>query len=341
MPDIFQTAETFVSQLVNQELAAAKRLVEAYGQSYKRINAELNEVLRELHDVTVSDLTYWERMRKRDRIERIRAQVAQQMDGFSAIAQTTITDQQRQAIAKAQVDAPALMGIGMGQAPPGVSVSFQSAPIEAFERLVGFTSSGSPLAELFGEFGEASAKRAVKELQAGLLLGLNPKIIATQIKRELAGNLTRALLIARTETLRAYREATRATYRANSDLVKGYRWAASFSLRTCGMCLAMHGKLLPLDKPFGTHPNCRCTMVPVMTTWADLGYDVPEPAEPVMNGEAWFRNQTPKDQDIILGKRKAEAYREGRFDLDDLIGYRYSKRWGPMRWEKSLREVLA
>lgn len=82
-------------------------------------------------------------------------------------------------------------------------------------------------------------------------------------------------------------------------------------------------------------------MVPVMTTWAELGYDVAEPAEPIMDGEAWFRDQPERDQDIILGKRKAEAFREGRFDFDDLIGYKYSKRWGPMRWEKSLKDVLA
>lgn len=340
MPDIYDVAEEFANDLLRQERAAALRLVNAYGEAYKRIQAAVMDAARELKDVGVGDLTYLDRQRKLARLQLLRAQVAQEMDTFGRIAVTTITAEQRAALQQGQLDAPELMGLGMGPAPPGIAATFDAVPATAFERLVGFTAAGSPLADLFAELGDDAAQTVTAELQAGLAAGLNPRKIAIRIKRALGGNLTRALLIARTETLRAYRESTRAVYRENADLVSGYQWVASLSLRTCGMCLAMHGTVFKTETPFGTHPNCRCTMVPVMRSWHDLGYDVPEPIEPKLDGEAWFRALDADDQDTILGPLKARAFRDGEFAFDDLIGYRKSPRWGPERWERSLTAIL-
>jgi hypothetical protein len=42
----------------------------------------------------------------------------------------------------------------------------------------------------------------------------------------------------------------------------------------------------------------------------------------------------------ILGPGKFIAYREGAITLPDLVGRKYSRRWGSVRYEKSLKEAM-
>ena len=127
-----------------------------------------------------------------------------------------------------------------------------------------------------------------QELVRGMQLGLNPRETA---RRTVLGNrmvqafehgfnlpLNRALIITRTEQIDAARDAAALTHQANADLLRGWQWVAQLDTRTCPSCWAQHGTEHPLDEPGPwDHQQGRCTRMPVTRTWADLGYDVPEP----------------------------------------------------------------
>lgn len=53
-----------------------------------------------------------------------------------------------------------------------------------------------------------------------------------------------------------------------------------------------------------------------------------------------FEVLKPDTQRAILGPAKYRAYRAGVLQLADVVGYRVHPRWGPVGWERSLRDIL-
>jgi SPP1 gp7 family putative phage head morphogenesis protein len=253
-----------------------------------------------------------------------------------------IVAQQRAAVAAAQAHAAELVPAAAGDGPPGVAVRFDRLPTGALEELVGALADGSPLADLLGELGPAAARSVREALVAGLATGQGPRAIARRIRADLGGSLARALTIARTETLRAYRESSRRAYRANDDVVAGWIWHAQLGPRTCAACWAMHGSRHALDERLDGHPNCRCSMIPVTKSWAELGFPGVPDARPVIEpGEEAFRRLPAADQLAVLGPAKHAAYRAGEIGLADLVARDRSERWGTTRREASLAEARA
>ncbi|MCV5625925.1 hypothetical protein OFN31_30300, partial [Escherichia coli] len=76
------------------------------------------------------------------------------------------------------------------------------------------TSAETPVFELFGRLAPTSAERARQKIISAVALGWSPRRTARELEQTLLIGRTRAELIARTETLRAYREGARARYRA-------------------------------------------------------------------------------------------------------------------------------
>lgn len=154
-----------------------------------------------------------------------------------------------------------------------------------------------------------------------------PGPLARELRKIFNVGKHRAATIARTETLRVYRETTRAIYDENKDLIKGYIWVARLTTRTCAVCWAMHGSFHPNDEPFGTHPSCRCVMVPFMGG-----------KNPVTLGPTVFKNLPEDKQRKILGPKKLELYKSG-VPIKYAVGYRIDPTWGPIRWERSAGEM--
>jgi hypothetical protein len=124
--------------------------------------------------------------------------------------------------------------------------------------------------------------------------------------------------IARTETLRVYRLTTLERYRA-SGVVVGYRRLASKSARTCVACLMADGRFYALDEPFDQHPNCRCTLVPVLRTGDLVQWET---------GQEWFRRQPERVQREMLGPARYQLWRAGQVTLDDLVTRIEDSTWG-------------
>lgn len=187
----------------------------------------------------------------------------------------------------------------------------------------------APVQGLFAALPAAAAEAAREALFRGVALGDNPRKVARDLRNAAGMARTRAETIARTEVLRAYREAMRARMGATSE-VEGWVWLSARDRRTCPMCWAMHGTVHRKDEAMHTHPNCRCSQGPL-----PRGTDIR-----ITAGAQAFGQLPAEDQLFVLGPAKYRAYRAGAIDLEDLVGQGTSVKWGPTRFERSLRSVL-
>jgi SPP1 gp7 family putative phage head morphogenesis protein len=236
--------------------------------------------------------------------------------------------EQSVAVAQAQHDARDLIAKGFGTPPVGVGLPFVALPQQAIGQLTATLQPGAPVRKLLDEFGGDASSIVESELITGVASGRSPRQTARAISDALGGQYDRALLITRTETLRAYRGAQLEVYRANKHLLRGWRWHAALDRRTCAVCIGLHGRLFQTDEPMRPHPACRCSVIPETKSWRDLGYDVPGPDRIIETGPDWFARQPVTTQQDVLGPAAYEAYVAGDVELEDFIRLRRSGTWG-------------
>lgn len=266
------------------------------------------------------------------RLQALTQLIEGQINHYAALAYTTVGHMQQQGILLGSQSAQQQL---QASVPPGVQWTFGIPHPGAIANIATSTQ------RLFRGMGTEAATAAKNALIRAITLGENPQAIAREVQQALQIARYRALTIARTEMLNAYRGAQLANYQANSDVVGGWIWSAALSPRTCAACIAMNGTVHSLSEPFASHPNCRCAPVPKTNSWADilgpLGIDtstIPETSVNIPSGSAWFNQQDAATQLAILGPGKYAAFANGTLNLSDLIG----KADGGI-YEKSLKEL--
>lgn len=328
MPSQLENAiATFRRELLANERSAASAMVRAYGQAWVEISAQIADIQRELRGVANPALAYRERY-----LLAVRQQVAQKLAEFARLAEASTLVTQQAAATAALTNAATMANIVSGGAVQGF---YTRPPAEAIEALIGAASDGSPLNELFGELFDY-ADDVADTFASGLAAGLNPREIADMLRAQFGVPLTRALVIARTETLRAYREAAWLSFQQNRDIISGWIWISAADRRSCVSCIAMHGSRHRLDERLDDHPNGRCVMAPIVR-----GFPPPN----IAPGAERFAALSADDQLRIMGPAMLAAWRDGLIDLTPtgehtVVGRRRSKRWGTMRYARSLRAIL-
>lgn len=110
----------------------------------------------------------------------------------------------------------------------------------------------------------ADAKKVLtRSLIDGITAGEGARVLARRIEDDMAMPRQRAELIARTETMRAFNDASKEQYARYG--IERVEWLATPDGRTCSVCGALHGRSWPLGKepPCPAHPRCRCVILPV------------------------------------------------------------------------------
>lgn len=357
---LYTQAEEFQAALARRDARVARELADAYGRvyadvldSFEALNAAVRERLEAGDIVRDRDLI---RMRRYQRLVR---QVEELTGNYAAFASERITQAQAEAVRAAIRDAGELIRIAAEtgllqdvQLPPGVSLAdilptFSRVPEESLQFLVGTLGDGTPLREYFlaGTANVPPLPQSVvdqirRNLAHGLTIGWNPVTTARLFREAMGVGLNRSLRIARTETLRSYREASRANYVANG--INEYEWLATLDVRTCLACIALDGQRFSTEQPMQNHVNCRCTMVPV------LPFDIPrirrakypERAFFTGTGEQWFESLTDAQKLALMGPGKFEIYRQGRATLQDFVDEQHTETFGVNFVEKTLQAVL-
>lgn len=322
------------------EADAAARLVTAYGRAWDAISRDLAALTQAIEAAQARGETVnaaW--LAKERRYWMLMVQVEGQVNRMAAQAGPLVRQQQAAAIAAAASHAEALARAALGPPPPGVAVAWNRVPVEATRELIGALGDGRPLGDLLATFGPEARIAADEALTTALVRGQSPRLAAKALEATVqAFGRNRALRLARTETLRAYRAASIANY-AQNDVVTGWRWISAHGKGTCLACLGRDGQVFDKGKPFPAHANCRCTSVPITRTWKDLGFDLPEPAQPE-TGAAWFARQSEATQRAMLGPTAYPLFVKGNITLADFVE-EGTNRWGPYTAQRPLRDVLA
>lgn len=142
-----------------------------------------------------------------------------------------------------------------------VNVNFQKLNPKALNWMIGNSIEGGRLFTLLQKSYPQTVSKITNTLIESVTIGRNPVATARLIKEDMDLNLARALRIARTETITAYRESAREQMK-ESGIIKQWEWLSEPD--ACDFCSEKNGKRFPIDEPFDTHPNCRCVDLPVI-----------------------------------------------------------------------------
>lgn len=194
--------------------------------------------------------------------------------------------------------------------------------------------------------GVTAQEQMRRALIRGVAVGNNPRRAAGRMVRKAEGafngGLTRALVIARTEILDAHRSGAAAAQFANADVLGGWVWQAELDSRTCPSCWAMHGSEHNLDEVGpNDHQQGRCARLPKTKTWAELGFDIDEPASLLPDAQGRFADLPRADQLTIMGPARLQLLDQGKVTFADLSTQRTTPGWRDSWAPTPTRDLLA
>jgi SPP1 gp7 family putative phage head morphogenesis protein len=330
MPNVYTQAAAFRAALIRRDAEAARRLTVAYDDVLANLNRELEKLIVKMEAARADgkEITrYW--LSREERYKALIAQTKRELSFYAHGVGVLVDGRQAAELSWGALNAAALVEVAAGV---NVGVAFNVLPTGAIENAIGALSADSPLRKLLvRDFAKEGADYIGAQLVKGVALGWNPRKIAREMRAAVELPLARAQTIARSEALRAYRISTLETYRAHSDIGTQYRWLASKSSRTCLNCLSRDGSLWPTSEIMPVHPNCRCTLI----------FVTQHTPPPRLTGAQWFEQQSDEVKRGMMPVSAFDLYKSGKIKLKDFEGYKDSRRWGVMTYQRSLREILS
>jgi SPP1 gp7 family putative phage head morphogenesis protein len=341
MPDLYAIAEDERKRLFERDAAVLSRIRNLYGATLGEINKEIAVVTGRLQSLQPGLDPHKEaglvarELKARQWLRHVESrltQLAQPAANWTTFHQTEASKLGEESIIRA------------GNKQLGtVATEWNKLQTEAMEAFAGFAGDGSPLKKVFRKIGPDTAKDMAKVLFNGIGLGKNPMQTGRELRQAASISSIKAQTIARTETIRAYRETQHLSLNENEDVLEGWVWTASKSERSCASCLAMDGTFHKLEERMNSHPNCRCVAVPLtkgieqVTGRKGLGETRVELGE---TGTEWFKKQGTEAQDFILGPKGGRAYRKGDVKLENFVAKVHDEQWGTYFTRRPLKFAL-
>lgn len=340
------TLEQFRKQLFLMDSAAQVAVVGAYEEVNRNLDGRIRELVSIMQKRKMSGSSIKQLLRYR-LVTRFRNNFwIPELYSYLSILSNYITMSQTKAVALAERAALEVVAAGL---PKGVTpemlarmgIEWNRVPPQAMANIVASTQPSAPVGRIIQRLGQEVAEEVMFNLVQGIALGKGPRETAKLVTESAGMGLSKALTLSRTETMRAYREASRMQYAANPAMVKGYRRMSAKDERVCIACLVLDGELYALDEPLQAHPNCRCTLIPETLTYEDLGLqDIPMP-EPGDNGREWFRKQPRNTQLQIMGNSETRlgAWERGDVTFGDMFQVTDHPVWGKSASVRPLRDM--
>jgi SPP1 gp7 family putative phage head morphogenesis protein len=255
-PNIYQLADQHRAYLSTLDRVTARRMQTAYERilrdaqrDYARFNKRLQAWQADHPSMDprgASPSRHW--VFQQERYKALIGQLQSNLSVYAKVSTGAITDGQQAAMQKAQADNSELLMASLGGGDRGSGlISFATLPDSAIEAAVGFASDGTPLDRLLRERSRRAGDDAATTLVNGVALGRSPFDIATRLDSDLASLHWQNLRLARTEMMRAYREAQRVNMLQNSDVIAGWRWSSAADARSCPICIGQHGTVFPIN----------------------------------------------------------------------------------------------
>lgn len=322
-----QMRKQLATMTTAQTVALTQAWINAWDALQPEFNAAVLELLAAAKNGRVPVSVVGRNIRLRDTIQQARAM----LDQLAATTNVQVSTDVGQAMLDALDQHEALVRSQLPPGQAGAAVTFNRVSPEAVAAMV---ERSTQSIHKFTRPLPADVERMMKQqLIRGIAVGDNPRRTAYRIMKgaegRFNGGLTRALNIARTETLDAHRAATQSSEGTNTAILAEWEWHASLSARTCPSCLAKHGTRHPLDESGpNDHPSGRCARVTVTKTWAELGFTgIEEPPSLTQSSEDWYKNLTPESQAAIMGKSRRDLLASGEISWADLSRKQENPGW--------------
>jgi hypothetical protein len=334
-PEVYQVIADFRRELANREASQFAVMTRRWLDIEQALSARIDILANEIDAMRLrGEPVNQSKIMRLENYKSLLSQTAAEVGRYQDYATRLIADQQRD-YARLGID-QARAQIRAAYIQAGRSVArFDLLPIEAVENMVGLAGDGKPLFSVLSQ--RALTPEAIDGLTTALIravaMGDNPKTTAKKMKDGLTQGLTKALTIARTEQLRAFREAGR-QQAEKSGVVTGWIRRSALQARTCLACLSLDGKEYSISEPMDDHPNGRCFQEFIIK-------DVP-PSQ-VETGAEWFDRQSEKTQRAMMGtigKDVYQGWKDGRFEFSDLSKMRHSDTWGDTATTATQAELL-
>lgn len=326
--------------------AATRALTASWIKAWDALAKEIDAAVADAVDTAVK-LGRWPTSYELRRIVRVRAALLNAQDALVELgtrAGVTITDAAGKAISTTAAGEPDLIASQLPAAErAAASLRFAARILpSALDVIVART--GHQIASSMKPLSAEAVDVMNRELVRGIVLGSNPRQAGAEMLAGLQdgfnGGLARAVNIARTEILDAYRATSQYAHQANADVLDGWIWLCTLSDRTCPSCIGMNGSVHPVSEPGPLdHQSGRCARMPKVKSWAALGIKAPEPASTIPDARQWFSDQPAASQQQILGPGRLGLLNSGAIGWDDIPQRRPNTNWRPSYAPRSLGDL--
>jgi hypothetical protein len=307
----------------------ARRIADAYARHRAVLNAEAERVAAALLAAQTNITLTTGGVQSLAAFTRWRSAVEAELGQFGGTLYTLSQDAAQSGVTLGLAAAADMVAAQAGAAEATLMAAWRGPDPRALAALRDIVDSPT-FRDAVGRFGEAAAERAADVLLVGVSRGLNPRAVG-RLLRNFVANVPPAWanVTARTVQLQSYRTASLESYRANADVVTGWRWQATLDSRVCLSCLSQHGSFHPNSEDFHSHHQCRCTPLPVVagSTWE------------MQSGIDWLAEQPAATQRDLMGGSRFAAYQRGDLDWSAVRVEYHSEVYGTMTREATLREL--
>jgi hypothetical protein len=327
MPDVLQLADRFKVQVAARDEKALQILIDAYQTIYKRLQGDIDALV---YKMAQKPLTA-DQVRRLDEYTRLMGHLEEEMKRYEAFVHVSISGNTTREIGIGIADAERMIKSAAGDIYAGVGMT--RVPVEVVQEILGFLDPAGPLYKRLDKLSDTVKAEVTDAILQGIGVGDNPRTTARVIASITDGvglGLTDSMRMMRTAQLYSYREANRASYVANNDVVMGWSWYAHLAT-ACMSCLAMHGTEHTLDETLDDHHNGECVMVPIVLGGGNMVKQ---------SGEDWFSQQPEAVQRKRMGSTKWQAWQDEKFKFSQLSVQREDPVYGRMRSEAALKDLV-
>lgn len=321
--DAVRIAREYRQQLVNNEDAALKQMSRYWLDMERSMTDQFKLLKQEIDELRSAGVAVPKQyIRTLHRYQYMLAQLQQNLGEFSVKAERIIERNQRENYI-----------LGLDSATEIITATKPTASIwnrvnnEAAELMVGFAGNGAPLGELLRHDYADSASDILDALVSGIALGKGTGEVAKDMAEAMQDDYRRAVLIARTETNRAYRIANAEQYAASGVVTRVLRLC--YPPTACFACLMMDGEECP-NGICDDHPNGKCTTVVETVGGVRPDWET---------GKEWFLKQSEEDQRRIMGAGHYDLWKNQGVPLRNMVTMKVNPVWGGNPSVKPLKDL--
>jgi hypothetical protein len=311
--------------LIKRDNEAINNIVHAYGSIYKKVSSAIDALTMEIGQMETPNTS---RVKSLARYKQLMSEINTELEKFSVYAKVNLSTYARSAMEQGIKDSMSLVKA----ANPSILGKWRVLTPDVISNLTGYLDDTSPIYKRLAKLAPETVDLIRQSILDGVAMGYNPKKIADGITKNMGLGLTSAMRYTQTTQIYSYREANRASYIANSDVVEGWYWMSARDDRVCMSCLAMDGTFHTNDETLDDHWNGHCTMIPAVV---GTERSIPEGA-----GEEYFKGLSEAEQRKMMGDTRYDAWRSGKFEFGDQTQHVNDTVFGVMRGQTPLKDLI-